>query len=56
MIKSPCTKVCKIDPTNNLCLGCGRSLKEISEWVYLDEVKRNQILLRLNNKFRKKLT
>ena len=56
MLDSPCIKVCKIDPTNNHCLGCGRSLKEISEWIYLDEVEKKKVLLRLNNRFKVKLT
>ena len=28
--KSPCLGVCTIDPITKLCIGCGRTLQEIS--------------------------
>ena len=34
-IESPCTKVCIINPTKGFCMGCGRSLSEISAWSSL---------------------
>jgi predicted Fe-S protein YdhL (DUF1289 family) len=34
-IESPCTKVCIINPAKSLCMGCGRSLSEISAWSSL---------------------
>jgi uncharacterized protein len=34
-IESPCTKVCIIHPAKGLCMGCGRSLSEISAWSSL---------------------
>ena len=50
MIKSPCIKVCKIDPINNLCLGCGRTIKEISDWINLESKEREKILLKLKDR------
>jgi uncharacterized protein len=31
-IESPCNKVCAVDATAALCVGCGRSLAEIEGW------------------------
>jgi|TARA_B100000787_G_scaffold156689_1_gene132987 predicted Fe-S protein YdhL (DUF1289 family) len=50
MIKSPCTSICKIDPENNVCLGCGRSLKEISDWTNMDDKEKEKLLLNLKNR------
>jgi len=30
--KSPCTKICKIDPVTNRCVGCGRTLEDIQDY------------------------
>jgi len=44
---SPCNGVCKIDRASNWCVGCGRSLDEISQWPYADEARRRDIVARL---------
>ena len=30
--ETPCIAVCFIDPKAKLCLGCGRTLREIARW------------------------
>jgi predicted Fe-S protein YdhL (DUF1289 family) len=32
MIESPCVKICTLDARSGLCLGCGRTIEEISRW------------------------
>ncbi|WP_295388819.1 DUF1289 domain-containing protein [uncultured Thiodictyon sp.] len=32
MVKSPCIKVCRLDPALGLCLGCFRTRDEIAVW------------------------
>lgn len=32
-IATPCIKVCAIEPARGLCIGCGRTLKEIGAWT-----------------------
>lgn len=32
-IATPCIKVCAIEPLSGLCIGCGRSLREIGAWT-----------------------
>ena len=53
MIESPCKKICKIDPNDNLCLGCGRTLDEIAYWTYLDDSEKKKILIKIKDRFKK---
>ena len=41
---SPCIKVCKIDEKSGLCIGCYRSIKEISMWSKLNWDERYAVL------------
>ncbi|MEL7113834.1 MAG: DUF1289 domain-containing protein [Pseudomonadota bacterium] len=43
-IKSPCIKVCAVDGETGLCLGCGRSLKEIGGWMQFDDAGRQSVM------------
>jgi uncharacterized protein len=43
-IESPCTKVCIIHAAHGLCLGCGRSLSEISAWSSLSADDRTRLM------------
>ena len=40
--KDPCISVCKF--TDDICLGCGRSKREIKAWKKLDKVDRRTVL------------
>ncbi|MCO8169314.1 DUF1289 domain-containing protein [Pseudomonas sp. 21LCFQ02] len=40
--KNPCISLCKFDA--DICLGCGRSKKEIKAWKKLDKDQRSEIL------------
>ncbi len=44
MIASPCINICKMDDRNGLCLGCFRTLDEITVWSRTDDATRAQIL------------
>ena len=44
MKQSPCTKVCTLDPTRRMCLGCGRTVEEIARWSQLSEDERQRIV------------
>ena len=43
-IESPCIKVCAVDGETGLCLGCGRSLKEIGGWMQYDDAGRRAVM------------
>ncbi|HET9715687.1 MAG TPA: DUF1289 domain-containing protein [Pseudolabrys sp.] len=44
MIQSPCVKICTVDARSQLCLGCGRTIDEISSWIKLSDSERTRIM------------
>ena len=46
-IESPCVRMCTLDATGELCLGCFRTLDEIVAWTALSEAERAGVLARL---------
>lgn len=44
MLQSPCINVCKMDATSQLCIGCFRTLEEITVWARTDDAHRTRIL------------
>lgn len=50
---SPCIQVCKIGQ-NRICIGCGRTVDEITEWTSYTHEQRMEIMRRLGYGKRKK--
>ena len=46
-IKTPCVKVCVVDPESGLCLGCFRTLPEVAAWTAYSAAERDAILAAL---------
>ena len=44
MVTSPCINICKMDSASGLCLGCLRTIDEITLWSRTDENTRIAIL------------
>ncbi len=44
---TPCIKVCAVNGQTGICIGCGRTLKEIAAWGQLQETERLAIMARL---------
>ena len=42
MSKNPCIKICQFDA--DICVGCGRSKREIKVWKKLDKAERLSLL------------
>jgi predicted Fe-S protein YdhL (DUF1289 family) len=42
-LASPCTRVCTIDPDTGFCIGCLRTLDEISRWVTMPDAERRAV-------------
>jgi uncharacterized protein len=42
-VASPCIDICRLD-AQGLCIGCRRTIGEISEWSRASEVRRREIL------------
>ncbi|MGV3666715.1 MAG: DUF1289 domain-containing protein [Leptospira bouyouniensis] len=41
--KSPCIKVCMMDPDSGLCAGCYRTIEEIGNWSSMTEEERESV-------------
>ena len=46
-VSTPCLKVCMVSGQTSLCVGCGRTLKEIAAWGSLNEDERKAIMAEL---------
>ena len=46
-IESPCINVCTVDQASGLCVGCGRTLREIAAWVSVSDLERRRIMAEL---------
>jgi uncharacterized protein len=56
MINSPCKKICKIDLSNGLCIGCNRNINEIKNWIKLDNNQKERLIEKLNLRKQIKIT
>ena len=43
MIKSPCTRHCGLN-IDNICVGCGRSVRELRIWSNCDDKEKQEIV------------
>jgi hypothetical protein len=43
MIETPCVKICTLDARMGLCLGCGRTVDEITRWATMSATERTQV-------------
>ncbi|WP_417468929.1 DUF1289 domain-containing protein [Maricaulis sp.] len=46
-IKTPCVKVCFVDPAAGLCVGCFRTLEELGRWTKYSDAERETLLATL---------
>ena len=49
-MKSPCIKVCQMDPQRGVCIGCCRTLDEIARWGGMDDAQRAAIMGELSSR------
>ncbi len=49
-VQSPCIKLCVIHPEERLCVGCYRSIEEISRWSLMSSTERQTVLDDLPNR------
>ncbi len=48
--ESPCVKICVIEPASGFCLGCHRTIREISDWSRMSADERHAVLDRLHQR------
>ena len=46
-VSSPCVKLCVVHPEERICVGCFRSIDEISGWSRFSEAERRAIMAEL---------
>lgn len=46
-VQSPCVKLCVVHPEERICVGCFRSIDEISSWSRLTPAERTAIMAEL---------
>lgn len=58
LMESPCRRQCRLepgaDPINGICVSCGRTVSEISEWAETTPVERGIIASRARERLRDK--
>lgn len=47
---SPCKSICLIDPSSRLCIGCARTIEEISAWPKMSAESRSALRAELANR------
>jgi uncharacterized protein len=40
---SPCIKICTLDLQSRICVGCGRTLEEIGNWLRYSDTERLKV-------------
>jgi len=50
MVKSPCITVCKIDYESGYCIGCNRTIEEITNWGCFNDSQKKKILIKAKSK------
>jgi len=48
--ESPCNDICTTDPDSGLCIGCGRTQNEISNWLNYSDEQKKIVLLELKSR------
>ena len=43
-MKSPCIKVCQMEPVRGVCIGCCRTLDEIARWSAMTDAERTAVM------------
>jgi predicted Fe-S protein YdhL (DUF1289 family) len=46
-MRTPCIRVCFLDPLTGLCTGCGRTTEEIAGWMRFSDEERKHIMASL---------
>ncbi|MCC5996074.1 MAG: DUF1289 domain-containing protein [Oceanicaulis sp.] len=47
-IWTPCIKVCFVDPAQQVCVGCFRTLEELGRWTRMSEAEREAVKPKLD--------
>jgi len=51
-LKTPCIGLCEMSEGLGICLGCGRRIEEIMDWVYMTDQERETIILETRDRLK----
>lgn len=51
-MKTPCTGLCRVDPSGELCLGCFRTVDEVCAWRLMTDEERAAAMAKLGERER----
>lgn len=51
-LKTPCIGLCELSEGWGICLGCGRRIEEIMDWVYMTDQERETIILETRDRLK----
>ncbi len=54
MVSSPCVNICALDE-DDVCVGCHRSAKEITEWSAMTDSEKRAVLVNVSRREEKYL-
>ena len=46
-IESPCLRLCAVDGKTGFCMGCYRTMKEITAWGRMEDAEKRDVLAQL---------
>ena len=49
-VESPCVKLCVVHSEHKICLGCFRTVTEITKWSHFSKQKRKEIMQTLHER------
>ena len=54
-MQSPCNNLCRYTTLEGVptCEGCGRTYDDLSQWMYLDQDEKRQVILRCKQNLKK---
>jgi len=52
-VASPCVHVCALDD-EDICIGCQRSVAEITRWSLMDKAERREVLVQCHERAKAK--
>ena len=47
LLETPCINVCLLDDATETCVGCGRTIEEISGWAAMSDSERRAVMAAL---------
>jgi predicted Fe-S protein YdhL (DUF1289 family) len=50
VVKSPCIAVCKIDYESGYCIGCNRTIEEITNWGSFNDSQKKKNVTKVKSK------